>query len=253
MQNFLLQKIFAKKVNKRPVDDMVSLIHDPKYGIIFTNGGEWKKQRKTFVSLLKSTGFQNERVMAVMDHIWPKLKKTLTAAPSMVVGVTEPMENSNCESLHKIDLAMAELMVLTFADKSLFAGGNVPQEYLENINTSKTCGVQWIEQTPWYRYPILKHLAPDYSGFTWVSEVVAKTKSNLNDIVMLHKKSKNRDDVSYIDAYLEEIDLRKKMGETGIDEKTLIASLDNFLLGGLDGIIAGKVIILLYLCQILLL
>ena len=163
------------------------------------------------------------------------------------------MENSNCESLHKIDLAMAELMVLTFADKSLFAGGNVPQEYLENINTSKTCGVQWIEQTPWYRYPILKHLAPDYSGFTWVSEVVAKTKSDLNDIVSLHKKSTDRDEVSYIDAYLEGIDLRKKMGETGIDEKTLIASLDNFLLGGLDGIIAGKVIILLYLCQIFLL
>ena len=71
----------------------------------------------------------------------------------MVVGVTEPMESNNRESLHKVDLALAELMVLTFADKSLFPGGNVPKEYLENINTSKTCGVQWIEQTLWYRYP----------------------------------------------------------------------------------------------------
>ena len=48
-----------------------------------------------------------------------------------------------------------------------------------------------------------------------------------------------RDEVSYIDAYLEEIDVREKMGEPGIDETTLIASLDNFLLGGLDGIIAA--------------
>ena len=185
------------------------------------------------------TGFQKEQIVTITDHIWPKLKDALTAAPSMVVGVTEPMEGSNCESLHKIDLALAELMVLTFADQSLFPGGNVPKEYLENINTSKTCGVQWIEQTPWYRYPILKRLAPDYSGFTWVAEVVAKTKSDLNEIVSLHKCSKNRQEVSYIDAYLEGIDLREKKGETGIDETTLISSLDNFLLGGLDGIIAA--------------
>ena len=76
------------------------------------------------------TGFQNEQIVATIDHIWPKLKKALTAAPSMVVGVTEPRESNNRESLHKVDLALAELMVLTFADKSLFPGGNVPKECL---------------------------------------------------------------------------------------------------------------------------
>ena len=155
------------------------------------------------------------------------------------MGVTRPREKDNCDSLHKIDLALTELMVSTFADRSLFPEESVPKGYLENINTSKTCGVQWIEQTPWYRYPILKHLAPTLSGFTWVCDVVAKTKRDLIDMVSLHKRNKDRHEVSYIDAYLEEIRQKEKMAETGIDEKTLIASLDNFLLGGLDGVIAG--------------
>ena len=40
-----------------------------------------------------------------------------------------------------------ELLVLTIADKATFPGGNVPQEYLENFNISRTCGIQWIEQS----------------------------------------------------------------------------------------------------------
>ena len=41
-------------MNKRPVDDVVSLIHDPRFGIIFTNGDAWRIQRKNFVSLLRN-------------------------------------------------------------------------------------------------------------------------------------------------------------------------------------------------------
>ena len=218
----------------------MSFIHDPKYGIIFTNGEEWRNQRRVFVSLLKNTGFRKSQLESVIEHIWPKLKEPFTTAPSVVVGITEPMQSSNGELLHTIDLALMELIVLSFADRSLFPEGHVPQRYLENINTSRTCGIQWIEQTLWYRYPILKHLAPGYSGFTWVSDMVAKTRNSLSDIISLHKKNQNRQEKSYIDAYLDEINERAREGESRqIDERTLISSLDNFILGGGDGIVAG--------------
>ena len=95
------------------------------------------------------------------------------------------------------------------------------------------------------RYPILRHLAPELSGFIWIKDVIAKTDKNLEAIINLHKrrnknyKSAAESSSSYIDLYLQEIDRA-----VGDDEKcnhlhkALIASLKNCLAGG-DGIIMG--------------
>ena len=85
------------------MDDIVSLIHDPKFGIIFTNGEPWKDQRKTLVSLLKKTGFQKSYLESVIEQVWPQLKESLTKSPSMVVEVTEPMESATwCPMFHAL-------------------------------------------------------------------------------------------------------------------------------------------------------
>ena len=225
----------------RPVDDMVSLIYNPKFGIVFTNGETWKSQRKTFVRLLKKTGFQKSHLKSVIEHIWHKMKEPLTTAPSIVVELNEPMKSSKNESLEKVELALMELLTLIFANKATFPGGNVPRDYLENFNTYRTCGVQWIDANAlWYRYPILRHLAPHWSGFVWITDMIGKTEQNLNEIVSLHKNEKEGEkegkDVAYIESYLEEID--RTVGEDAKSDghRALIASLEDLLLGA-DGIV----------------
>ena len=221
----------------RPTDDIVSLIHDPRYGVVFTNGEGWKKQRKTFARLFKSTGFKKSHLETVIEHIWPKLKLSMTIAPSVVIELQEPMEPSENESLHRMELTLMELLVLIFADKAVFPGGSIPEEYLQNFNISRTCGIQWIEQRLWYKYPFLRLLSPQYSGFTWIKEAQANTHRNLDGIISLHKGAGvKRIKSSYIDSYLKEAgDIEE---ETSNSRKELIASLKDFLLGS-DGVTMG--------------
>ena len=106
--------MIAKKINKRPVDDLVAYIRKLEFGIIFTNGEHWKNQRKTFVQLMKNTGFQKQNIETAIDHVWPKLKKAMTLEPSMTIKMFEPMEFDRPESLDQMELALIELLVLTF-------------------------------------------------------------------------------------------------------------------------------------------
>jgi len=233
-----VQNIFAKKINRRPVDDLVSYVRKMNYGIIFTNGIEWRDQRKTFVQLMKKTGFNTKNVESAVEHIWPKLRKSLTMEPSMTVKMFEPMETDKIPSLDRMEQVLMEFLVLAFADRSVFPNNEIPIEYLDQFNTFRTCGIQWMEKSLWYKIPILRHLAPEFSGFTWISNMMKDTTKTLNHIVNLHKNNNNRKTDSYIDAYLELIE-NKDDSESEISaHEALIASMDNVLLGG-DGIFFG--------------
>ena len=243
----------------RPVDEMVNQICDPKFGIIFNNGEQWKIQRKSFVRLMKRTGFQTSRLKLVIDHVWLKMKDALTKNFSMVVGVNEPMKFSNNGALEVVEMCLMELLTLTFVDPMLFPGRNVPTNYLKNFNAFRTCGVQWIDaNASWYRYPILKYLAPHLSGFVWIKDTTVNTEKNMNEIVSLHKKarqgrrrekrhtettphmplSKVKSGISYIDSYLDDIDQIEGAEAKHRLHKALIASLKDIFLGA-DGIVMG--------------
>ena len=219
------------------MDNVVSLIHDPKFGIIFTNGEAWRIQRKTFVSLLRKTGFQKSHLESVIGHVWPKIKGSMTMASSFVVKVRGAMEQSSNEPLHEIDLALMELLVLTFSDKSVFPGRNVPRDFLKNFVTARSTGVQWIEKSLWYRYPILRHLAPHYSGFKWISDTMTMARKNLNEIVCFHKQHNNKNEkygASYVDIYLKEL----VKTEDCDGHRALIASIESFIFGASNQSIA---------------
>ena len=96
------------------MDDLVGYIRKLEFGIIFTNGEHWKNQRKTFVQLMKNTGFTKQNIETAIDHIWPKLKKAMTLESSMTIKMFEPMEIDRPESLDQMELALIELLVLTF-------------------------------------------------------------------------------------------------------------------------------------------
>ena len=274
-----LQTVFAKKVNMRPVAEIVNQIYHPKFGIVFTNGEEWKTQRKTFVRLMKKTGFQKPHLESVVDYIWPRMREPISKNSSIVVGLDKEIKSSSNDALEQVELALMELLTLIFADKSLFPNGIVPNDYLNNFNTYRTCGVQWIDANAlWYRFPILRHLAPELSGFVWIKDMIAQTEKNMNEIVSLHKRAREigmstetgpigakpwrwptstsprsppiaplatdehpagaKRGASYVDSYLEEIDRIEGEDAKNNHHRAMIASLEEIFLGA-DGIVMG--------------
>ena len=230
MQLFLSLKVcFSKKFHYRPVDEIVNNIYHPNFGIIFTNGETWKRQQNTFVRIMKDTGFKKSNLKSVIMEVWPRMKESLTDATTIVVGLNETSKPGNNITLEKIELAFMELFTLTFVDKNIFPGGDVPQDYLTKFNTYRICGEQWITANAlWWKYPILRHLAPEFSGFVWIKNMIASTGEMLNELVSHH----SRDGVSsYINSYLKKIDEAKDKIDKHNGWRALIASLEDYLKG----------------------
>ena len=80
----------AKKINVRPYDWLVSSVHKTGNGIVFNNGTDWKSKRRTFLQLLKNTGFQPSVMEMNIKLIWPKVKECLNRK-KIVIGLYDPM------------------------------------------------------------------------------------------------------------------------------------------------------------------
>ena len=123
----------AKKINVRPYDKLVSSVHKTGYGIVFNNGTDWKSKRKTFLHLLKNTGFQPSVMEMNIGLIWPKVKQCLDQK-EMVIGLYDPMVADKSTPLYKLELVMIELIIETCIDKSVFSKEEIPSSYLEVFN-----------------------------------------------------------------------------------------------------------------------
>ena len=140
----------AKKINVRPYDKLVSSVHKTGYGIVFNNGTDWKSKRKTFLHLLKNTGFRPSVMEMNIGLIWPKVKQCLDRK-EMVIGLYDPMVADKSTPLYKLELVMMELIIETCIDKSIFSGREIPSSYLEVFNAFRANGIQRIETSSWYR------------------------------------------------------------------------------------------------------
>ena len=92
------------------------------------------------------------------------------------------------ESLDKIELILVELSMMACTTKSVFPEGKIPTEYLEIFKKAGLCKSQWVRDALWYRYPLLRCLAPDLSGFTWQKDIISKEYETLEKIVDLHRE-----------------------------------------------------------------
>ena len=104
----------------------------------------------------------------------------------LLIQLKEPHQRVY-ESLDKIEFIMVELSMLTFTTKSVFPGGKVPPEYVELFKTAGLCKSQWVRDALWWRYPILRRLAPSLSGYTWQTNIIKKEYETLEKIVDLHR------------------------------------------------------------------
>ena len=91
------------------------------------------------------------------------------------------------KSLEDIELVMIELSVRTFASEAVFPGGQIPTEYLEIFKLAGLCKSQWVRFSLWYRYPLLRHLAPSLSGYKWHAEMIRKNYETLEKMVAIHR------------------------------------------------------------------
>jgi len=67
-----VRDIFAKKINRRPEEE-INNWRNKRYGVIFTNGDEWRLQRRMFVNVVRSSGFGRGAIEASVERIWPKV------------------------------------------------------------------------------------------------------------------------------------------------------------------------------------
>ena len=141
----------AVKINVRPINELVSSVHNTNDGIVFSNGEKWRNHRKTFLHLIKKTGFQTSFLHSNIESIWPKLKNFMTKTPSLVVELYDPMSTDKESLLYNLELVLIEIVVQSCFDTSVFPNGDVPIEYLQNFNAFRSCGIQRIEASLWYR------------------------------------------------------------------------------------------------------
>ena len=106
----------------------------------------------------------------------------------MSIQMMEPSQRV-FKTVDKIELLMVELSILTFTTKSVFLGDEIPPEYLDIFKTAGLCKSQWVRDALWYRYPILRRLAPGLSGFTWQRDIITKEYETLEKIVDLHREN----------------------------------------------------------------
>ena len=57
-----------------------------------------------------------------------------------------------------------------------------------------------------FRYPILRHLAPQFSGYNWIMDTICSTRNTLTEIISLHQRNNIREKNSYVDVYLKHIE-----------------------------------------------
>ena len=57
-----------------------------------------------------------------------------------------------------------------------------------------------------FRYPILRHLAPQFSGYNWIMDTISRTRNTLTEIISLHQRNNIREKNSYVDVYLKHIE-----------------------------------------------
>ncbi len=82
--------------------------------MIFSNGDDWRAQRKLFVSTVKSSGFGRAAIEQAVDLFWPKMRAVVASQP----------DEEGYLSPRAFDRALTEFIVFVFADP-----GSLPGNY----------------------------------------------------------------------------------------------------------------------------
>ena len=70
-----MRRIFAKRINLRPIE-IVNEWREFKYGVAFTNGDDWKLQRKLMMDSIRNT-IHSERIEQAVNLVWKNIKQCL--------------------------------------------------------------------------------------------------------------------------------------------------------------------------------
>ncbi len=93
--------MFARNITKRP-EEIVNDWRGGRFGVIFSNGEDWKVQRRLFASTIKSSGFGRGAVERSVEAVWPRIMEEAEAAGDEV-------------GYKAFDSALTELLVYSFA------------------------------------------------------------------------------------------------------------------------------------------
>ncbi len=95
-----------------------------RYGIIFSNGPDWRAQRKLFVS----TSFGHGSVERTVNAVWPKMRD---------VALHETDVDWGEVSVKAFDRVLTEFLVYAFSSLDAFPGGRMRDRALDIFNISR--------------------------------------------------------------------------------------------------------------------
>lgn len=129
-------------------------------------------------------------------------------------------------------------MITPFAPDVFPAGGPGPK-FLDIVKRARFLGVQWCEFQLWNRFPLVKKIAPEWSGYSQAMAELKTVCSTFEELVQLHKDwpvSSSERGEDLIDLYLDKIESSEELlwqGENG--HRRLMGALLDIPLGA-DGL-----------------
>ena len=77
--------------------------------------------------------------------------------------------------------------------------------YCRLVSQSRFSSMQWAQPKPWCRYPFLRWLAPEWSGYNLAKKEFEETIPGWRHLVKMHKEHKEKDDdhqEDFIDSFI---------------------------------------------------
>ncbi|XP_044593457.1 methyl farnesoate epoxidase-like isoform X1 [Cotesia glomerata] len=199
-----------------------------KRGILFTDGKVWADQRRFSLINLKSFGWAGQTMEELILEDAENLGKIIEKVSQEHGGIVQNLKELT---------ALAVLNSLW----SLFGGsrydiGKCEPKLLETLRMLNDSVKESNVSGGLLNYlPFLRLLAPKLSGYEAIHDRLLRMWAFFAEEVKSHKKTRkegiNRD---LIDAYLEEIETRRKNPDSTFNEMQLIALLKDFFAAGVD-------------------
>ncbi|RZF48079.1 hypothetical protein LSTR_LSTR002145 [Laodelphax striatellus] len=215
----LIKQVFSRsEFQARPDNFFIRLRSmGQRKGITMTDGPLWQEQRSFALHHLRDLGFGK---LVMEDLILEELKNMLAKL------------GAGGEVVWNQILAPSVLNVLwTLATGSAFQSDDVRLTSLLRLMEQRSRAFDMaggvLSQLPW-----LRHVAPDFSGFTLIQNLNNQLSQLLQDTIDEHKKTLQEGvDRDYIDVFLHQMSVTNGEPTTFTEDQLIMVCLDFFIAG----------------------
>ncbi|KAF2368166.1 Cytochrome P450 [Trinorchestia longiramus] len=230
------EALMNEDLNYRPrVIVSIELYPGQQRGVLLNNGEAWKEQRRFTLHQLRNLGFGKRSHESVIEEEAVYLVQQLLKHENEPVDVKVPLGVSSINILWTI-----------MGGKRHEHSDPVLQRLVAYLNRGMRAGA--ITGGLMNGFPFLRHIAPDYFGYTEIRQAFADIKDFVKEAVEEHKRTFNPEEIrDFIDTYIKE--LKKDVKGPSFDEKQMIALVGDMFTAGTETSSNLVTYAILFLCK----